>query len=100
MRKCLKKVIRKYDPDDEEVCFLFKYATKEPFLSLSHSAGRQNKFYIEGLVTRDEMQLSKPESVRIDDALAQKEELPCKNTGLVAVTFRTQKSGFGIFKDV
>ena len=51
-------------------------------------------------MTRDEMQLNKPESVTRDDALVQKEELPCKNTGVVAVTFRTQKSGFGIFKDV
>ena len=98
--KCLKKVIRKYDPDDEEVCFLSNYATREPFLSLSPSAERQNKFYIEGLVTRDEMQLNKPESVTRDDALVQKGELPCKNTEVVAVTFRSQKSGFGTFKDV
>lgn len=34
VEKCLKRVIRKYDPDEEEVCFPSKQL-KQPFLSLS-----------------------------------------------------------------
>ena len=61
MGKCLKRVIRKYDPDDEEVCFPFNKGT---ILVFKPFGGTAKQFLNRGLLTRDEVQLTEESLTR------------------------------------